>query len=82
MKKVTEFIILVDDEFHSAYITLKEARNIYKQLINIYDVEGKESVVQVIKKVSTEKLMNEYETGDEPIFNAKSFSEEKVFKTN
>ena len=79
MKTITEYILTVDNEFHSIKGSLKEAKQLYKSLISVYEVEKKDCNIKLIKKTTKQKTLYEYETGEEPIFSIEDFSESVNF---
>jgi len=58
MKKITNYVVMVAGEFECKLATLKEARNYKRSLININEIRGIETVVDIFKETIISKKLS------------------------
>ena len=75
LNKITEYIISIDGEFHSAHATLAEARKIYRSFINLYEIEGKDNKVEILKKQISTKIIDCFSLQNKVVYTGKDLDE-------
>jgi len=59
LNKITNYVIMISNQFDSKHSSLKEARTYMRSLININEVKGLDVVVDIFKETtSLKKLPN------------------------
>lgn len=61
---VTNYIVMVADEFDSKHATLKQARNYCRSLMNLNEVKGISVLIDIYKETVALKKLSSNKTND------------------
>jgi hypothetical protein len=74
MKGFTEYVVLLDGDIYAESKTLLEARTIYRSLINLASVEGREGFVELVSRKTSFKKLSSQSFEEEFIFDSTEFT--------
>lgn len=75
MDNIIQYVISINEEFHSNHDNLADARKIYRSIINLAEVEGRSGKVSLVKKQISFKILSEQNFSEESVFNSDGFAD-------